>query len=209
MASLELLRRHLFPTAIASGLVLGGIAGLFFPIRAASPPKAGSQPWTLPTVSETKRYHEDAYESLRAARFWKTVATPGQRSPKVEWTLAAIITRPRPMAAISQPGVKQPSSLVAVGAELPDGATLLRMTRDAVWFEKDGCVRERRLFRPVTAENNVCLGEATPSTPGTANPAVPSSAAPGSSGPAAVSPRAADPARPTPAASRAAGAATP
>ena len=206
MASLDLLRRHLIPTAIALGLLLGGIAGLFFPIRAASPPKAGSQAWALPTVAETKRFHEDAYEGLRAARFWKTVAMPGQRgNPKVEWTLAAIITKPKPMAAVSQPGVNQPSSLVAVGAQLPDGATLLRLTRDAVWFEKDGCVRERRLFRPVTAENNACLGEATNSTSGPAKPATPSPSAP-----AAVSPRSgAVPARPTPAPAQAAVAATP
>lgn len=205
MASLELLRRHLFPTAVAIGLIVGGIAGLFFPIRAAAPPKSGAQAWVLPTVAETKRFHEAAYESLRAARFWKTVATPGQRgSPKVEWTLAAIITKPKPMAAISQLGVKQPSSLVAVGAQLPDGATLLRLTRDAVWFEKDGCVRERRLFRPVTTENNVCLGDASN---GTSVPAKPATQGP--SAPAVVSPRSTDPARPTPAATRAAGAANP
>lgn len=214
MASLDLLRRHLYPTVIALGLLVGGIVGLFFPIRAASPPKANSDTWALPTVTETKRYHEDAYASLRAARFWKTVAMPGQRNdPKVEWTLAAIITKPQPMAAISQAGAKQPSSLVAVGAQFPDGATLLRLTRDAVWFEKDGCVRERRLFRAVTAENNACLGETTPVTSGPAKPGSAKPGAAGSSAPAAISPTAprfgADPAQPTPVAPRAAGAATP
>lgn len=206
MASLDLLRRHPFPTAVALGLLLGGIVGLFFPIRAAAPPKAGSEAWALPTLADTKRFREDDYGSLRAARFWKTVAMPGQQSkPKVEWTLAAIITRPQPMAAISQPGAKQPSALVAMGAELPDGSTLLRMTRDAVWFEKDGCVRERRLFRAVTAENNACLGGASGGTPGPDQPETPNSNAP-----AAISPRSGTgPARPTPAVPRAAGAATP
>ncbi len=209
MASLDLIRRHLIPTTIALGLLLGGIAGLFFPIRAASPPKSGTQAWVLPTVAETNRFREADYEALRAARFWKTVAMPGQRgSLQVSWTLVAIITRPQPMAAVSQPGGKQPSSLVEVGAQLPDGSTLLRLTRDAVWFEKDGCLRERRLFRPVTAENNVCLGEATN---GTSVPAKPMP--PGSGAPPAVSPRSsAEPARPAPpttTAPRAAGAATP
>lgn len=206
MPSLDLLRRHLLLTAIAIGLLLGGIAGLFFPIRAASPPRSGAQAWFLPAVAETKRFHQEAYESLRAARFWKTVETPGQRgSPKVQWTLVAIITKPLAMAAVSQPGVKQPSSLVMVGAELPDGATLLRLTRDAVWFEKDGCVRERRLFRPVTTENNVCLGEAgdgtpVPATPATARPRVSADASPRSGN---------EPARTAPAPPRATGAATP
>jgi hypothetical protein len=164
MASLDLVRRHPFATAAGAGLLLGGIVGLFFPIRAAAPPKAGNETWTLPTIADTKRFREDAYTSLRTARFWKTVEAPGQRAPKMEWTLAAIITRPRPMAAVSQPGATKPSMLVAVGAELPDGSTLLRMSRDSVWFEKDGCVRERRLFRAVTAENNACLGEPKPGT---------------------------------------------
>ncbi len=206
MASLELLRRHQFATAAAIGLLLGGVAGLFFPIRAASPPKSDAQAWVLPAVAETKRFHQEAYESLRAARFWKTVETPGQRgSPKVEWTLVAIISKPLAMAAVSQPGVKQPSSLVMVGAELPDGATLLRLTRDAVWFEKDGCIRERRLYRRVTAENNVCQGQAGNGSP---DPAKPDPQRPTAT--PAASPRSGnEPARPTLAPPRAAGAATP
>lgn len=208
MPSLDLLRRHLLATVVIVGLLMGGIVGLFFPIRAASPPKAGSEAWTLPSIADTKRFREDDYAALRAARFWKTVAGPGERSaPKVEWTLTAIITRPRLMAAVSQPGAKQSSALVAVGAALPDGSMLLRLTREAVWFEKDGCVRERRLYRAVTAENNACLGEPKPDATDPVKHATPDTAAP------AAAPRSgSDPARSTPSAkpaSQAAGTATP
>lgn len=212
MASLDLVRRHLYATTAVVGLVLGGIIGLFFPIRAASPPKEGNQAWTLPGIADTKRFRDDDYTSLRSARFWATVPGRGERNaPKVDWTLSAIITRPQPMAAISVAGAKQPSLLVAVGKELPDGSTLLRLTRDAVWFEKDGCERERRLYRAVTAENNACLGETTPgaTTPDTSKPRAKAPAA----APAADPPRSApDPARSSPPARparQAAGAATP
>lgn len=162
MASNDLLRRHLFAAVAIAGLLVGGIAGLFFPIRAASPPKSGNDTWALPTVIETKRFRDDAFATLRAARFWSAVTTPGQRAaPTVSWTLAAIITKPRQMAAISMAGSK-PSILVALGAELPDGSTLVRLTRDAIWFEKDGCRRERRLYRAVTAENDACMGSGEP-----------------------------------------------
>ena len=163
MPGLDLLQRHLFASAAVVGLLSGGVVGLFLPIRAASPPKSVSAPWILPTIADTKRFRQDAYLSLRAARFWKTVAAPGERNaPRLDWSLAAIVTRPRPMAAVMQPGATQVSTLVAIGGQLPDGSTLVRVTRDVVWFEKDGCVRVRKLFRPVTAENNVCLGETAP-----------------------------------------------
>ena len=221
MPSLDLLRRHLVATAAIAGLLLGGVIGLFLPIRAASPPKSSTEAWALPAISDTKRFRTDAYTALRAARFWKTVGGPGQQGvPKVEWTLTGIITRPRLMAAVDQPGNgrgdkpgdKPASNLVAVGAELPDGSTLLRVTRDAVWFEKDGCVRERRLYRAITAENNACLGEPTPgtATPDTTAPAkatTPDVATPAASPrPGSGPPRSTAPTRP---ATQAAVAATP
>lgn len=201
MPSLDLFQRHLLATAAIIGLLLGGIIGLFFPIRAASFPKASTEAWTLPSIADTKRFREEAYMGLRAARFWKTVADPGQRnSPKLEWVLTAIITRPRPMAAINQLGAKEPSALIALGAELPDGSTLLRLTRDAVWFEKDGCLRERRLYRPVTAENNACLGSAKPDTASPTKAASPDAAAPAVASPRSGSKPAAptQPAQPAP-----------
>lgn len=218
MASLDLLRRHLFAAAAVIGMLLGAIIGLFLPIRAAAPPKAGSEAWSLPSVADTQRFREDAYATLRAARFWKSVAIPGQRAaPKLEWTLTAIITRPRQMAVVAQVGGGQgrsasgnpPSSMVAVGAELPDGATLVRLTRDAIWFEKDGCLRERRLYRAITAENNSCFGESASSASDPKRSATPKpTTAPASTGPStntapAPTPQ---PARPAP---QAGGSATP
>ncbi len=167
MARLDLFRRHLLPSAAAAGMLLGTIVGLFLPIRAATPPKAGTEAWSLPGGAETSRFREDAYATLRSARFWSNVETPGRRSaPRMEWSLTAIITRPMPMAAITLPSGTQATNLVPVGSNLPDGSTLARVSRDAVWFEKDGCLRERRLYRPVTAENNACIGSA----PETADP---------------------------------------
>ena len=208
MPSLDLLQRHLLVTAAIAGLLLGGVIGLFFPIRAAAPPKVGNEAWALPTIAETKRFHDDDYGSLRTARFWKTVATPGQRgTPKLDWKLTAIITRPRPMAAIdrigSAPrvdrGASPASHLIAVGGELPDGSTLVRLTRDSVWFEKDGCVRERRLYRAVTPENNACIGEAAADTTGPVPPTTPSATTPTAPTPSAKTPTAPTPSAPAPA----------
>ena len=205
MPSLDLLRRHQVATAAVIGLLLGGIIGLFLPIRAAAPPKVSSEAWVLPAIGDTKRFREDAYMALRSARFWKSVAVPGQQgAPKVEWTLTAIITRPQPMAAIERPGTvrsgnsndNMPSTLVTVGAELPDGSTLVRLTRDAVWFEKDGCLRERRLYRAVTAENNACIGEtgaASTDPAGSAQTSTPKPSAPNTSTPNASTPNASTP----------------
>ncbi len=214
-------------------MLAGGIIGLFLPIRAASPPKSSSEAWTLPAIGDTKRFRDEAYNSLRAARFWNTVAGPGQQgAPKVEWTLTAIITRPRPMAAIGRPGgaasgnagdkpgSSMPSNLIAVGGDLPDGSTLVRLTRDAVFFEKDGCLRERRLYRAVTAQNNACIGETGSGIADPVDPAgssTPNTSAPTSiptiPPPAAASPQpGSDRAPPTPSARPApptAGAATP
>ena len=227
MASLDLLRRHLFATAIGVGLLVGCVIGLFLPIRAASPPKASNETWSLPTVNETKRFRQEDYLALRAGRFWKTVESTGQRgTPKLEWTLAAIITRPQPMAAITQSGGRPQanqsadpaSNLVAVGRELPDGSKLVRMTPDAVWFEKDGCLRERRLYRAVTAENNACLGEAktaptipspAPATKTTPSLATPSPTATPSAIPLQTGTNPVRPAPPIRSVPKAAGAATP
>lgn len=227
MASLDLLRRHLFATAIGVGLLAGCVIGLFLPIRAASPPKASNETWSLPTVNDTKRYRQEDYLALRAGRFWKTVESPGQRgAPKLEWTLVAIITRPQPMAAIDQSGQRPQanqsavpaSNLVAVGGELPDGSRLVRLTREAIWFEKDGCLRERRLYRAVTAENNACLGEAktdstipstAPATKTTQSAATPSPTAIPSAIPPQTGTNPVRPAPPTRPAPKAAGAATP
>ena len=165
MASVDLTGRHLFAAAALLGLLVGGVAGLFFPIRAATPPKSSRDTWSLPTALEARRYRDDAFATLRAARIWSDVATTGQRgAPAVTWTLSAIITRPSQMAAVSGKGA-QKQALVAVGGALPDGSTLVRMSRDAVWFEKDGCLRERRLYRAVTAENDACIGESKTEQP--------------------------------------------
>lgn len=189
MANLDLVQRHLFASAALAGLLLGGIAGLFFPIRAAPPIKAGAEDWAMPTLAETSRFSEKAFIDLRSARYWKSVAGPGQRSAAtVDWKLTAIITRPRLLASVSSARAKPSSMLVPVGAELPDGSTLLRMTRDAVWFEKDGCIRERRLFRAVTAENNACINGAEPGQAGAPPPPAPANA-PGRPGNAAGDPR--------------------
>ena len=235
MPGLDLLRRHLVLTAALAGLLVGGVIGLFLPIRAASLPKKTSEAWVLPTLGDTKRFRNDEFLALRTARFWKTVAGPGQKGvPKVEWTLTGIITRPRLMAAVDRPGAvpgakpgdSMPSSLVAIGAELPDGSTLVRVTRDAVWFEKDGCMRERRLYRVVTAENNACIGGAEPAfdestapsgtsmpKPSTSSTSASDSATPKTQAPAAAAPQSgSDRARSAPSAEPApptAGAATP
>ena len=119
----------------------------------------------LPTPASIKRFDEAGYQSVRSARFWGEIKTPGQRGPRaVGWNLGGIVTRPTVRIAVTVPG-KTGVSWVRLGAPLPDGATFVAATRDTVWYEKDGCKRARKLFQKPTAETEARIGAA----PGTAD----------------------------------------
>jgi hypothetical protein len=192
----ERLRTQPWLAAAGGGALLGIIIGLFLPIRAASPPKANDEAWVLPTPASIKRFDEAGYQSVRSARFWGEIKTPGQRGPRaVGWNLGGIVTRPTVRIAVTVPG-KTGVSWVRLGAPLPDGATFVAATRDTVWYEKDGCKRARKLFHKPTAETDACIG-----APGVPVPAPSRSAAPAAS----PSGRAAPAVAPTPAAPSARG----
>lgn len=196
MSVVDRLRTQPWLAAAGGGALLGIIIGLFLPIRAASPPKADDDSWVLPTPASIKRFDEAGYQSVRSARFWGEIKTPGQRGPRaVGWSLGGIVTRPTVRIAVTVPG-KTGVSWVRLGAPLPDGATFVAATRDTVWYEKDGCKRARTLFQKPTAETDACIG-----APGVPAPAPARSAAPVAS----PSGRAAPAVAPTPAAPSARG----
>lgn len=170
-------------TACAGALV-GAVIGLFLPIRAASPSKAEETRWSLPTPAAVKRFDDARYQSVRSARFWGAVQTPGARGKQVAaWTLAGIVTRPAVRIAVTATG-KPVVSWLRPGETLPDGATFVAADRDTVWYEKDGCRRARKLYEKPAADSEACIGAKAASTtvaqPGrpTSAPSVPSPAAP-------------------------------
>lgn len=190
MALPELVRRRALAVAALAGVLVGAVAGLFLPIRAAAPPKSDEAPWTLPSALETRRFRIDQFQTVRSARYWGDLQQLGQRAaPAAQWTLAAIVTQPRLRVAVSESDKGKKSVWVGIGEALPDGATLVAANRDSIWFEKDGCRRLRKLYQKPTAESDACIGApAKPAlAPSSGKPAVvpakPSPAAPVARGP--------------------------
>ena len=160
MRVLEAIRRRPVAAACATGALIGAMVGLFLPIRAPEPPKQDAAEWNLPSVQSTKRFHLDQYQRVRSARFWGALATPGaRRATASNWTLNAILTRPVLQAAVTVQG-KRDTVWVRLGGVLPDGATLVSATRDAIRYQKDGCTRERALYpdKKDAAAADACIG---------------------------------------------------
>lgn len=153
----RLRRRRLWVAALA-GLAVGGLIGLFLPIRAALPPASDAAAWSLPNAQALKRFSEEDFRRLRSARFWGELVRPGDRAqrPQATWRLHAIVTRPEVQVAVSQ-GAKADQSWVRLGGALPDGSTLVQVSRDGVVFEKDGCRRMRVLYRASPTEPDVAV----------------------------------------------------
>lgn len=188
MALPELVRRRALVAAALAGLLVGAVAGLFLPIRAAAPPKSDESPWSLPNALETRRFRFDQFQTVQGARYWGDLLQPGQRgAPAPQWTMVAIVTQPRLRVAVNPTGKEQKSVWVGIGEALPDGATLVAANRDSIWYEKDGCRRVRKLYQKPTADSDTCIG--APARPVDA----PSSAKPASA--PAAPPPAAPPAR--------------
>lgn len=166
MRVLDAARRHPIAAASAAGALLGAVIGLFLPIRAPDAPKSDAAGWDMPTAQSLKRFHLDQYQEVRSARFWGDLASPGTRSNTASgWTLSAIVTRPVLRVAVQIQG-KRETTWVQPGGALPDGARLVSATRDAIRFEKDGCVRERALYQVKNekAAADACI-DGTPAKP--------------------------------------------
>lgn len=180
MAPADRLRLRKWLLAAAAGTALGVVVGLFLPIRAAQPPAADAATWSLPNAQSLKRFREEDFLRLRSARFWGELAVPGDRRqrPQVTWRLLAIVTNPQVQVAVSQ-GTKAEQSWVRIGDALPDGSTLIQVSRDGVVFEKDGCRRLRALYRASPTEPDIAVsGCAETETPSQTSPAAPRSAPP-------------------------------
>jgi len=68
---------------------------------------------------------------------------------------------------------------VRLGGALPDGATLVAVDRDRIWFEKDGCRRMRALYPDKTkSDADACIGAADDGTAPASTPPPRPSASP-------------------------------
>ncbi len=177
MAFADLLRRRRFVAVAIAGGVVGAVIGLFLPIRAADPPKAENTAWSLPNAQALKRFRDDNFQTVRRARFWGELAMPGRSAAANQssaWSLRAIVTRPVVQVAVAV-GSKPAQTWVRLGGALPDGATLVAVNRDRVWFEKDGCKRVRSLYQDKTRPDpEGCIGAPSGSdTPAATSPAPP------------------------------------
>lgn len=164
MRLLELMRSHMFVSLAAAGAVLGIVVGLFLPIRAASPASGDALQWGLPTVQSIRRFDTSEYELLKTARFWSTDASGQGERRNSGWALRAIMTSPVAQAAILAQGATT-QTWVRVGGSLPDGATLVALDRDTVWFDQEGCRRAKRLYvgeagAVATGPGTDCIGQA-------------------------------------------------
>ena len=180
MPLLETLRRHPVWSGVAAGLVIGGLVGLFLPIRAPSPAVTKDASWQLPTLASARPYTDSAAQSVRGASFWGADAGAAERRarPADTWQLRAILTRPSARIAITQVG-KESTLWVPLRGRLPDGSVLVAVDRDAAYIERDGCRSARKLY-PIAgdAQNDPCA------TPAAGQPrAQPAAAAPGSPNP--------------------------
>lgn len=189
MALADLLRRRRFVVVAIAGCVVGVVVGLFLPIRAADPPKAEEAAWSLPNALALKRFSDEKYQTVRRARFWGDLAMPGRRAAPESsiWSLHAILTRPIVQVAVSVNG-KPGQSWVRVGGALPDGSTLVAVTRDRAWSDKDGCRRVRALYKDNTkTDADACIG-APRGDDAMASPKPPAASAPPAPAPAAGKP---------------------
>ncbi len=178
MAFADLLRRRRFVAVAIVGSVVGAVIGLFLPIRAADPPKAEDAAWSLPNAQALKRFRDDNFQTVRRARFWGELAMPGRpaASQPSTWNLSAIVTRPVVQVAVSVGG-KPAQTWVRLGGALPDGATLVAVDRDRIWFEKDGCKRVRSLYQDKTRPDpEGCIGAPSGANAPAATPPAPAGA---------------------------------
>ena len=159
MAPADRLRRRRMLLAVLAGTALGALIGLFLPIRAAQPSDADATAWSLPNAQALKRFSEEDFRRLLSARFWGELSRPGERArqPQVTWRLHAIVTRPEVQVAVSQADGKSSQAWIRLGDALPDGSTLVQVSRDGVIFEKDGCRRRRALYRVSTTEPDAAV----------------------------------------------------
>ena len=173
MRLVDLVGRHLFLSAAALGTAVGIGIGLFLPIQAAKPPKAEALEWKPPAASEVRRYREEDYTALSGARFLGAATPTVRRAGAGSWTLSAILTRPRVLAAVSINPTSAPK-WVRVGGLLPDGARLVAIRNDSVTYELGGCRRTRELFQSTAAKNrekaeaDACAGATRAAAPTTA-----------------------------------------
>lgn len=178
MAFADVLRRHRFVVVGVAGSILGALVGLFLPIRAADPPKAEEASWALPNAQALKRFRDDQFQAVRRARFWGELAMPGRPAANQTsaWNLQAIVTRPLVQVAVSAGG-KPAQTWVRLGGALPDGATLVAVNRDRIWFEKDGCKRVRSLYQDKTKPDpEGCIGAPSGDNAPAATPPAPARA---------------------------------
>ena len=146
----ETVTRHPLLMALMAGLLLGGVLGAAWPVPAATAPADAEAVFALPDPANLRRFDEARFQAVRGAAIWGAVGdgAPGSEATRPTWRLAGIILRPDPaalVAAANDPKVTQ----VKIGAALPGGERLERVTRGGIEFQRDGCRMHRDLYATV------------------------------------------------------------
>lgn len=146
----EPIARHPVLVALALGLLVGALVGAAWPVPRTVASTDAEATFALPAPSTLRRYDEARFQTVRQAPIWGAAGagTPGAEANRPTWRLAGIILRPTPAALVAagnDPKVTQ----VKVGATLPGGERLERVSRGGIEFLRDGCLTQRDLYATV------------------------------------------------------------
>lgn len=146
----DAIARHPLLAAACAGLLLGTVVGAAWPVPDAPAGADAQAEFSLPAPASLRRYDEARFQTVRGASIWGSGGAdePGAQQQRPTWRLAGIILRPTPAALVAtdnDPRVIQ----VKVGATLPGGERLERVTRGGIEFLRDGCLTQRELYATV------------------------------------------------------------
>lgn len=154
-------RLHLI-ALLAAGIAVGGLAGWFRPLPAGLASGDGSpEQWRTPDPGALERSSAALATAARALRWIGSgQAGEGDGSAPSMWSLAGVL--PSENTALVRTAAGGVVSRVKAGAQLPDGARLISVSRDTATIERDGCQIDMPLYPGLidTARTPDCNGAA-------------------------------------------------
>lgn len=188
--------RHPLGLGLAGCALLGLAFGWFGnPLPRADNLNSAAAHWKLPSQNQLSRYDERTFQAVRTSNAWPASENLAARRfvrgrlQQPSWSLVGVVLTPTPVALIldrseagtagsnSPPGRPGPRnegtvSRLAVGASLPDGSRLEKITHDSIVVSSQGCTTRVDLFHGnprESAESPICTGgtdAAKTNTPG-------------------------------------------
>lgn len=146
MRAVDYLRRYPLGSFAVAGGVLGVLIGLLWPTDTALAATAPEEKLVLPTRQQITRFNEAEFAKVRDGRLWAGSGSGQSQNAKMSgWRLLGILVRPA-QAAFIQVDKGKKTEQVAVGEQLPDGATLLGVAATSIEFDRRGCRFQRALY---------------------------------------------------------------